>query len=288
MNDINLIPKEAFEPLGDVANNLIDKISNAIGYIYTPRGKRKDRIEAAEYLINEIKENKEMPPLVKAAAISESRKIIKEYLNKNRILDIAIENLADNSKVDELEDDWLFIFFDKAGKVSSKDAQMLFGRILSEECNKPRSVSKSLVNVLGAMDSASAESFRKLRNYIFSVEKSESNDEGYVVVIPDVSELQEIEITFDDIIELTRLGLVEYLALGEYTREFKGISLEYAEKTVKITSKDKLPIGSVVLTRIGQELANILMLETPDYGYYNETVKYWKKNGADIIENFNI
>lgn len=292
MNDeYSVFPKEAFAPLGEVANNLIDKVSNAIGYVYIPKGKRKDRNDAVEYLIKEIKENKDMPRLAKAAAISNARKIIREYSNKNDILTIAIEHLSKDSKIDRLENDWLNNFFDKAGGISDKDVQILFGKILAEECANPGCVSKSLINILAIMDSGSAEAFRKLRNYIFTVIDAESINEKYVVMIPSVSamNMKEIDVMFDDIVELTRLGLIEYLVIGQYSNDFGEVILKYAEKSIKIMPKDKgLPLGAVNLTRVGQELASLLVMEMPDYKYYDNIIRYWEEKGADVIKDFNV
>jgi len=287
MNDeYSILPKEAFAPLSDVANNLINKISDATGYVFTPKGKQKDRNDAVEYFIEKIKENNEMPDIVKAAVISDARKIIKEYLNKNDILTIALEYLSDDSKVSQLEDDWLDNFFDKAGRIANKDVQLIFGKILAEECVNPGSASKSLVNILSVMDSGSAESFRKLRNYVFLVKELETSKEEYLVVIPDVTDLKEMNVTFDDIMELTRLGLIEYLAFGEYTNNAENAILSYAEKSVRVivSNGTTIPTGTVNLTRVGQELASMLTLESPDYRYYNNIIKYWEANDVKMIK----
>ena len=38
MSENSIIPNELFQPAADVVNNLINKISDAIGYIVEPRG----------------------------------------------------------------------------------------------------------------------------------------------------------------------------------------------------------------------------------------------------------
>ena len=49
MENFNILPKEAFESLASVANNLIDKISSSTGYIVTPKGKKRDMEEAVSF-----------------------------------------------------------------------------------------------------------------------------------------------------------------------------------------------------------------------------------------------
>ena len=53
--------------------------------------------------------------------------------------------------------------------------------------------------------------------------------------------------------------------------------------------KDKgLPLGAVNLTRVGQELASLLVMEMPDYKYYDNIIRYWEEKGVDVIKDFNV
>lgn len=290
MGNIELLPEGIFQPLADAANNLIDKLADAAGYITTPKGKRKDKQEATEHLIEEIKNNPKMSSLEKAAAISNVRKILKEYCNQADIVDIAMPYLNEHSDASLLDDDWIFNYMDKAAKISNKDVQLIFGRLLAEECNNPKSVSKLLINTLSLMDNQSASSFRKICKYIMLTTEDENGKEP-TVIIPDVTNLGKYNIllTFTEIVDLTSLGFIEYTtAVGGCYCISGEVECTYGNFKLKLSAKDGtgvIPIGAVNLTRIGKELANIILSE-PDSVYFEKIKEYWKEQNIEIgIQN---
>jgi Protein of unknown function (DUF2806). len=168
--NFNLLPEGAFEPMASVANNLIDKLYTATGYIFTPKGKKKDMEDAVSFFVNEIKSNKEMPILAKAAAISDARKLIKEYCNQQDILNIAMDNLEEAAKPDLIDNDWLGEFWAKAGCINDNEIKILFGKILAGACNgKGTRVSKSLIHKICVMDSMSAKAIQKLSEFVVKI-----------------------------------------------------------------------------------------------------------------------
>ena len=60
---------------------------------------------------------------------------------------------------EKVDDYWLEQFMDKARLVSDATFQVLWGRILAEECNKPGSIPKALLHIMEQMDSNMAASF---------------------------------------------------------------------------------------------------------------------------------
>lgn len=161
-DNFNLIPGEAFNAWDHISNNLINKIADATGYIVTPHGKRRDKEEAINYFIEEIKKNDKMPLYLKAASISEARKMLKQYSNQQDILYESMKYLDDNAKPEAIDDDWLVNFMEKAGNVSNKDIQLIFAKILAEEANKQGTISRNLINIIAMMDYELANAFREL------------------------------------------------------------------------------------------------------------------------------
>lgn len=171
MENFNILPKEAFESLASVANNLIDKISSATGYIVAPKGKKRDMEEAVSFYIDTIKSNDSMPDLMKAACISNARKAIREYSNQYDILCIAMDNLNETANPDLLNDDWLIEFWEKAGCVNDNDIKLIFGKILAGTCNnRDTQISKSLIHKLYLMDGRIAKALQKLKQYAVLIE----------------------------------------------------------------------------------------------------------------------
>ena len=85
------------QPLADVANNLIDKIADVVGWIAKPSDKKLYRRRAEQYFIEEIENLEGISPIAKAAYMSNIRKIIKEYTNQNEIIQMALEQLNDKA-----------------------------------------------------------------------------------------------------------------------------------------------------------------------------------------------
>ena len=65
-NNLSIIPGEAFTAAASVVNNVLDKMEHAVGFVVTPRGKKKDLEEAVSYYIDEIKNDQKLSPIIKA------------------------------------------------------------------------------------------------------------------------------------------------------------------------------------------------------------------------------
>ncbi len=81
LDNLQVIPGEAFTAPGRIIEKVIDKISNVVGWSVTPKGAKAYQVEAEKYLVDKIKNDSNMPELAKAVCISNVRKIIKEYRN---------------------------------------------------------------------------------------------------------------------------------------------------------------------------------------------------------------
>jgi hypothetical protein len=91
--------------------------------------------------------------------------LAREQLNLEAIQRRAIEFAEDNpanEKARELDEDWLFRFADLAQKVSEKDIQKLWSRVLASASllNSPR-LSAAALQLLALVDAKIADGFRK-------------------------------------------------------------------------------------------------------------------------------
>ena len=164
--------------LSEVALSLIKKGSSAIGWVFNRETPKK---LANNYFIEEVK-NSDLDIFEKTALIANSKRIIKETLNKKDILERAILHLKDTAKPEQIDDDWLAQFMDKARLVSDDEIQMIWGRILAEECNDPGCVPRGLLHILEQMDKNDAKHFTALCSFSVHVE-DEDGIEYFPVVI---------------------------------------------------------------------------------------------------------
>lgn len=88
-------------PAAGVVNNFMDKISEALEWMVTPKGIRPAIIEANKSIIEEISNRQDINPMERAAIVSNYKKIVKEYENQVDIMRIAVEHLEPNSVFNE-------------------------------------------------------------------------------------------------------------------------------------------------------------------------------------------
>lgn len=287
LDNVSLIPGEAFEMAGNISINLINKISNATGYILTPRGKRKNKEDAINYFIEEIKKNDKMPLYLKAVNISEARRLLKKYSHQENIIFESMKYLNDNANPDLIDDDWLVNFMEKAGNISNKDVQAIYAKILSEECNKPGTISRNLINIISIMDKELANAFKELMKCVIFIE-NENGEEEPSAMYPMNDEEYNKSLHFMDIVNLSSLGLIEYSAglSGGYIWSVKRLKARYGNQHFILKCQDEetgISGGNVSLTRSGMELAKVLTPEV-EYTYLEKIKSFWRKREIEVIE----
>ena len=148
--------------LAKPADTLIKKVASGAGVLYEPtRIKRKARAEAdaaiiaakAEMEIEDLRENRAMKSLVARET--------KYQENAEQILDRAIADLKENAAPEDMDDDWVANFFDKARLVSDKEMQSLWARVLAGEANGPGSYAKRTVNLVAELDKRECRTIHK-------------------------------------------------------------------------------------------------------------------------------
>ena len=247
----------SLDALGEVANNLINKLSSATGWVVTHSTPKR---EAISTYIKGIQES-DLDPLTKAVLISNAKKTIEEYSNQCSVVQNAVNSLKPTAKPEKVDTDWINQFMDKARLVSDADFQLIWGRILAEECNNPNSMPKGLLFALEKMDKKDATDF----SAVCSVSVEFSSDER--VTYSPIIRLRKYEdfyknagITYERIVDLQSIGLVQTevgLSDDLYIIDSSKASgiLRYHDQTYVIPEdKDFFYVGSVIFTRIGEAL----------------------------------
>lgn len=258
LDNLQLIPGEAFTATSDFSIKLLEKISNAIGWIAIPKNTKKYKLEAEEYLIEQIKNDTKIPPLIKAASISNVRTMIKQYVNQCDIYLEAMKYLSaesDNEKINELEDDWLEFFFDNAKHIGKEEMQLVWAKLLSKQIENPNSVSKQLLHILSIIDSSEANAFMKLANFTIDLD-------GSICVIISLDDFDEIYLPYDlkqgHLFRLIDIGLIQYNSFGYYTSSEPIKTLTYFDKEISINKNSNLFVGNIILSKAGEELMSII------------------------------
>lgn len=278
------------EPMAGVANNFIDKISQALGWLVKPKDLKLSIIEANKSIIEEIANRDDIDPLERAAIVSNYKKIIKEYKNQVDIVKIAIKDLSSNAQPNKVKDDWINYFFDKVKDVTEEDMKIIWGRILSGEFNKPNTYTKQLIHILSIMDSKLAKRFQKIRSscffsapYLYTFIYRTNGKE-----IRNIKRYQDMGIYISDLKELDSLGLIQHRFSDFHSLVIKNKVFDYGDKKIRLqTDKRSMAIGNVSLTSMGKQLCRIVPMEYDDK-ILETCVNAWTRLGYNpVIETIN-
>ena len=248
------------EPMAGIVNNFIDKISNAIGWVVTPKNIKPFLLEANKSIINEIANREDINPLERAAIINNYRKIVKEFKNQTDIVRIAINHLEKQDNSGEVNEEWLMYFFDIARNITDEGMKIIWGKILAGEFNSPNTYSKRFIQTLSVMDSNIASAFENLKSscfyrkpYLFTfVYRTNKKD------IKNAERYKELGITFRSLRELDSFGLIKYRYPNFYAIQNNGKKIIYGDKVITLTTNKKLiEVGNVSLTDVGKQFCKI-------------------------------
>ena len=269
----------SLDGLAKVANNLIDKLSNAVGWIATHD--TPNRIAVDTY-IKDI-QNSNYDPITKASLISQAKKTIKEYSNQKNIVNTAISMITPTARPNDINEDWLLQFMDKARLVSDVDFQLIWANILARECNSPGTIPKALLYTLEQMDKETATAFMSVASVSFNYVDDDSTTSYCPIIL--MSEHRDyyrsIGINLNTLIELQSLGLIK---MGETLTTY---SLKLTTPVVvnyhgeEYCLSNSFPVGEVVYTRNGEVLCSVVKPEKVDGFFEKICVPLWKKENAD-------
>lgn len=269
--------KDTFDPLSKITIEAMNKLEKATGWLVTPRGKKKDREIATEEYIKSIKESHDIPPLAKAALITEARRTIRKFCNLNDIVSIAIEQMGEDAKPEKVEKDWFNYFEECAQNISGDEAKILWGKILAEECNKPGAIPESLINILIVMDKENAELFNKVCGFSCYRILNGRTEKKLLIMLNDITGLVErAEINSDKIFDLISLGLINLHLVDMMIKPRNGENLFgfiYGNTIIDVYSNGKaVPVGNFTFTKAGAVLAELICPpQLDDFLYYVKT-----------------
>ena len=266
--------------LSKPADILIKKISNAAGVLFEPRQIRRIAKAKAEAARIEAQSEIEITDLHRRAARRWIEEEAQQQKNMETITAKALPLLDDNAKSDSMDNDWIVNFFDKSRIVSDNKMQDLWSRILAGEANSPGTYSKRTVNFLADLEKTEAELFTKLCGFVWMAGRMVT-----LVFDVDARIYNRDGINFEALSHLESIGLVHFDNLVGFLllRLSKNIVVHYHGKPLHLNlpkdADNQLEIGKVMLTQIGQELAQICGSK-PVAGFWEYVIDKWKDNLA--------
>ncbi len=257
-------------------DTFICKISDAIGVVFEPT--QMKRIAKAEIKIDKMK------ALAKIEAQSIEERAIERLLHKEvkkqenieSIIDSASSQLEEHAEVDKLSKDWLTMFFDKAESFSDEQMRLLWSKILAGEANKAGTFSKRTLEIISNIEKADAQLFSVFCQFLWR----NAFGEFLPMIFNEDDKVYSSEgINYESLSHLASIGLItpiEPMSLHLNYDSNESTMFTYFEKTLCVEFPEneprKFPLGKIMLTRSGKELATISN-PTQNDDFYNYIIK---------------
>jgi hypothetical protein len=276
--------------LGDLAKPatvLIEKISDAVGTLFRPRQiKRIARAEAEAAKITAVAEV-EVTEIQQRGLVRLIEQEGRYQDNFENVVAHALPELRDDAEPRNIDDDWLTKFFEESKLVSDTEMQTLWGRILAGEANRVGMFSKRTLQLVSNLSKDDAELFTNLMGFGWFVE-----DEFNPIVIDlDATIYEERNINFNSLSHLDDIGLVKFSSAVGFSicRLRQTITISYFGTPINVefekATDNELQIGSVLLTKAGQELAPISgSSEVKEFIDYS--LATWQRQGVYLSSPF--
>ena len=264
------------------ATVLIERVSDAVGGICKPwQIKRVAKAEAEAEITKAIAkiETTELEQRALQRFLFEESK---KQENIEQITAQALPQLSEEAKPEDIETDWISNFFDKCRLISDEEMQILWSNVLAGEANRPGTFSKRTINFMDSLDKEDALLFTKLCGFNWII-----NDNQPLIYNTSAEIYNKHGIDFITLKHLDAIGLISFESVTDYQQI--GITQKatlFYQKTPFILEfqkeiDNKLKTGRVLLTSIGQELANICKPEKV-VGFEEYVMNEWIKLGIKI------
>src|SRR5262245_9650289 len=250
------MPDEGSElkELSKVAHTYIDNVAKTVGtgngttYV-TERAKTRARA-----VVIEAQAREEITDRQRRAIARRRYEDEREQANLEAITRAAIPHLSDQAKPEQIDDDWLADFFDRAKKVSDKDMRTLWAEILAGQANAQGSFHKNALHTVSLLEKEDAHLFVKVCSFVFDIR------EATPVIFNLTAELYlNNGLHFDALSHLDDIGLVKFSNIGfSKTQLPPKLPIIYHGRTYIVSlpgGQKELPCGHVTFTAVGRRLA---------------------------------
>lgn len=266
MNDLSPIKIKldaSTKDLAPVAQNLIKRVSSAIGLFYQPIKAKREAAAIVEIVrkFGEIDEAK-ISPLQRRALERFFTEEVENQKNIEKITSDSLEFLEDEAQPESISEDWLRYFYNKAKYISAEEVSILWSKILAGEANSPGSFSKRTLNILFELSTQEAQLFTKLAKYTVNMK-----GETVQPLIFNFEDEFYKEINFGDLMILENAGLIDFNSITGFKRHALPDNLVcfYGNNKINLDKKEgcqnEIDVGKCVYTEAGEQLYRTITIE---------------------------
>ncbi len=267
------------------ASLLIEKISGALGGWFRPHQIRRVAVAEADAQIIKAKGRIKARQLAQRAAERFVAEQMRMQDNMESITRMALPDLRDDSKPQDVANDWVAYFFDKCRLISDEEMQSLWAKTLAGEANSPGKYSKHTVTCLASLDKQDAAWFAQVCAFTWVI------DDDFCPIIRNTDDAIYTEhgITFGVLVHLDDIGLIRFDPLATYGKQKvpKHLAASYHGEPVSLEfladTDNRLELGHVVFTQAGQQLAPLCKTSAVP-GFLSESLRIWLASG-DVVSS---
>lgn len=186
----------------------------------------------------------------------------------------ALESSAEGASVqtgEVIDDDWLYTWYEFAGKVSSEKLQQLWGKILAGEIKSPGACSLRTLTFLRGLNTREAELIAKVAPYVLNgviFDRGEEYLKSKGIVFGDFLSLQEIGVLAPGAGLSVSFGNLLNTHYGHLLHSHKDKCLVVEHRTVDKCWEE----GCYILSALGKEVISL--------GQFDPDIDYLKEIGA--------
>ncbi|MCL2593523.1 MAG: DUF2806 domain-containing protein [Defluviitaleaceae bacterium] len=280
MSNLSLVNLDKIaESIASVANNLINKVSAATGWAFSTKGLKLAQEEAHKKIIDEIAERADVDVYERRQLINMYTDFSKKNENVVKILSKSFKYLEEGANPQDISDDWIMDFVDKASKISDEGMQELWSNLIAGEANKPNSFSKRLLHTLSIMSYKDAEIFLNLTRFCFFDVSDEYLLHPIIFIKRRTGSYAKSRITSDTLNDMASLGLIQC----DYNQGFKfdrRKHFHYQNKFITVEN-DIIDAGNVKFTPMGHMLTRISEKQNHEK-ILDFTIEEWSHRGYKV------
>lgn len=307
------IRKNAFKAFAQLCTATIDiPVAYLEGIAAEKRAETQGRVKIISTGADQIASQMNVDPEYARAAVKKyGQKIVREQVNLDQVSEVAANQIrqdatllvgeqATASETAPINDDWLNHFAKEASQKSTEEMQLLFGRILAGEIQRPSSFSIKTLKLLGELDTRAAALFRQLCSLCVALKAGNILIDARVASLggnANSNSLQSYGLSFDQLNVLHEYGLIipDYNSYMDYRPCIADqalkvrIPFKYQNRDWGlIASSDRptdqeLRLHGVALSRSGKELTKIVEIG-PAEEYTSGLHEYFEKQSLRMVE----
>ncbi|WP_297956703.1 DUF2806 domain-containing protein [uncultured Ruminococcus sp.] len=286
------LKKEAAEKGLEVATDLVkNNASNVLGMLFPFAGVKKKAIEMRMEQI----EKSNLPDETKLALILNMKDDLKRIKNQKAVAEIAVNEAKEGTDFSEksgVNEEWFERYMDAAKFVNSEEMQLIWGKILAGEFEKPGSTPPNMTRILSEITPELAQAFSKtcsMKVLVREINEKEINTIPKELIVIPYSYykvfFKRLGLSFEVLNELDTLGVLKYDEFWEDKITSKQLLICTENRFELIIKYDYtgFPAGNVMLTAVGESLSKIIEPIKIE-GYHEMLKEYLIKNGVEFAD----